>query len=72
MRARTTRYSIALTIHAVNVVNKPQDMEWSSAKITSAKDVKNQPQDTTGGVAVRKAPTNKDQNQELPKKGIDL
>ena len=69
---RTTRYSTALTIHVVNAVNKPQDMEWSSAKITSAKDVKNQPQDTTGGVAVRKAPTNKDQNRELPKKGIDL
>ena len=46
-------------------------MEWSSAKITSAKDVKNQPQDTIGGVAVRKAPTSKDQNQELPKKSID-
>ena len=56
----------------MNVVNKPQDMEWSSAKTTSAKDVKNQLQDTIGGAAVRKAPTNKDQNQELPKKGIDL
>ena len=54
------------------MVNKPQDIEWLSMKITSAKGVKNQPQDTTGGVAVRKAPTNKDQNQELPKKGIDL
>ena len=72
MRARTTRYLITLTIHAVNVVNKPQDMEWSSAKNTSAKGVKNQLQDTIGGAAVRKAPTNKDQNQELPKKGIDL
>ena len=72
MRARTTRYSIAPTIHAVNVVNKPQDMEWSSAKNTFAKCVKNQLQDTIGGAAVRKAPTNKDQFQELPKKGIDL
>ena len=72
MRARTTRYSTALTIHAVNVVNKPQDMEWSSAKNTSAKGVKNQPQDTIGGAVARKALTNKDQNQELPKKGIDL
>ena len=72
MKGKTIRYSTALTIHAVNVVNKPQDMEWSSAKTTSAKGVKNQLQDTIGGAAVRKAPTNKDQNQELPKKGIDL
>ena len=72
MRARTTRYSIAPTIRAVNVVNKPRDTEWSSAKNTFAKCVKNQLQDTIGGAAVRKAPTNKDQNQELPKKGIDL
>ena len=69
---RTIKYLTALTIYAVNMVNKPQDMEWSSAKITSAKDVKNRPQDTIGGVAVRKALTNKDQNQGLPKKGIDL
>ena len=57
---RTTRYSIALTIHVANVVNKPQNMEWSSAKITSAKSVKNQPQDTIGGAVARKALTNKD------------
>ena len=56
----------------MNVVNKPQDMEWSSAKTTSAKGVKNQPQDTIGGAVARKALTNKDQNQELPEKGIDL
>ena len=56
----------------MNVANKPQDMEWSSAKSTFAKCVKNQLQDTIGGAAVRKAPTNKDQFQELPKKGIDL
>ena len=72
MRARTTRYSIAPTIRVVNVVNKPQDMEWSSTKTTSAKGVKNQPQDTIGGAVARKALTNKDQNQELPEKGIDL
>ena len=72
MRERTTRYSTALTIHAVNVANKPQDMEWSNAKNTFAKCVKNQLQDTIGGAAVRKALTNKDQNQELSKKGIDL
>ena len=47
-------------------------MEWSSAKNTFAKCVKNQLQDTIGGAVVRKALTNKDQNQELPKKGIDL
>ena len=52
----------------MNVVNKPQDMEWSSAKNTSAKDIKNQLQDTIGGAAARKALTNKDQNQESPKK----
>ena len=68
MRARTTRYSIALTIHAVNAVNKPQDMEWSSAKNTSVKGVKNQLQDIISGAATRKALTNKDQNQESPKK----
>ena len=56
----------------VSVVNKPQDTEWSSAKNTSAKCVKNQLHDTIGEAAVRKALTNKDQNQELPKKGIDL
>ena len=72
MRARTIKYSTALTIHAVNAVNKPQDMEWSSAKNTSVKGVKNQLQDIIGGAAARKALTNKDQNQELPKKGIDL
>ena len=72
MRAKTIKYSTALTIHAVNVANKPQDMEWSSAKNTFAKCVKNQLQDTIGGAAVRKAPTNKDQFQELPKKGINL
>ena len=72
MRARTIKYLTAFTIHAVNIVNKPQDMEWSSAKNTSAKGVKNQLQDTIGGAAVRKALTNKDQNQELPKKGISL
>ena len=43
-------------------------MEWSSAKNTSVKGVKNQLQDTIGGAAVRKALTNKDQNQESPKK----
>ena len=68
MRARTTKYLTALTIHAVNAVNKPRDTEWSSAKNTFAKCVKNQLQDTIGGAAVRKALTNKDQNQELPKK----
>ena len=62
----------ALTIHVVNVANKPQDMEWSSATNISAKYVKNQPQDTIGGAVVRKDLTNKDQNQGLPKKGIDL
>ena len=62
----------ALTIHVVNAVNKPQDMEWSSAKNTFAKCVKNQLQDTIGGAAVRKALTNKNQFQELPKKGINL
>ena len=72
MREKTIKYSTALTIHAVNAVNKPQDMEWSSAKNTFAKCVKNQLQDTIGGAAVRKALTNKDQFQELPKKGIDL
>ena len=72
MREKTIKYSTALTIHAVNAVNKPQDMEWSSAKSTFAKCVKNQLQDTIGGAAVRKALTNKDQNQGLPKKGIDL
>ena len=72
MRARTTKYLTALTIHAVNVVNKPRDTEWSSAKNTFAKCVKNQLQDTIGGAAVRKALTNKDQNQASPKKGIDL
>ena len=51
-----------------NAVNKPQDMEWSSAKNTSAKGVKNQLQDTIGGAVARKALTNKDQNQESPKK----
>ena len=69
---RTIKYLTALTIHAVNAVNKPQNMEWLNAKNTSAKDVKNQLQDTIGGAAVRKALTNKDQNQKLPKKGIDL
>ena len=69
---KTIKYSTALTIHAVNAVNKPQDMEWLSAKNTFAKCVKNQLQDTIGGAAVRKALTNKDQNQASPKKGIDL
>ena len=69
---RTIRYSTALTIHAVNAVNKPRDMEWSSVKNTFAKCVKNQLQDTIGGAAARKALTIKDQNQESPKKGIDL
>ena len=46
-------------------------MEWSSAKNTSAKGVKNQLQDIINGAAAKKALTNKDQNQELPKKGID-
>ena len=68
MREKTIRYSTALTIHAVNVANKPQDMEWSSAKNTFAKCVKNQLQDTIGEAAARKALTNKDQNQESPKK----
>ena len=68
---RTTGYSTALTIYVVNVVNKPQDMEWSNAKNTSAKCAKNQLQDTIGGVAVRRALTNKDQSQELPKEGIN-
>ena len=72
MKGKTIRYLTALTIHAVNVVNKPQDMEWLNTRTTFAKGAKNQLQDTIGGVAVRKAPTNKDQNQELPKKGIDL
>ena len=72
MKGKTIRYLTALTIHTVNVVNKPQDMEWSSAKTTSAKGVKNQPQDTIGEAVTRKALTNKDQNQELPKKGINL
>ena len=56
----------------MNAVNKPQDMEWSSVKNTSVKGVKNQLQDTIGGAVARKAPTNKNQNQESPKKGIDL
>ena len=47
-------------------------MEWLSAKNISAKCAKNQLQDTIGGAAVRKTPTNKDQFQKLPKKGIDL
>ena len=68
MREKTIKYSTALTTHAVNAVNKPQDMEWSSAKNTSAKGVKNQLQDTIGGAAARKALTNKDQNQELSEK----
>ena len=72
MKARTIKYLTALTIHVANAVNKPQDMEWSSAKNTSAKGVKNQLQDTIGGAVARKALTNKDQNQELPEKGIDL
>ena len=72
MRAKTIKYSTALTIHVVNVVNKPQDTEWLSAKNTFAKCVKNQLQDTIGRVVVRKALTNKDQFQELPKKSIDL
>ena len=72
MRARTTKYLTALTIHVENAVNKPQDMEWLSVKNTFAKCVKNQLQDTIGGAAGRKALTNKDQFQELPKKGIDL
>ena len=67
MKARTTRYSTALTIHMVNAVNKPQDMEWSNAKNTSAKCAKNQLQDTIGGVAMRRALINRDQSQELPK-----
>ena len=68
MKGKTIRYSTALTIYVVNAVNKPQDMEWSSAKNTSVKGVKNQLQDTIGGAVARKALTNKDQNQELPKK----
>ena len=67
MRARTTKYLTALTIHVENAVNKPQDMEWSSVKNTSVKGVKNRLQDTIGGAAARKALTNKDQNQESPK-----
>ena len=69
---KTIKYLTALIIHAVNAVNKPQDIEWSSVKNTSAKGVKNQLQDTIGGAAARKALTNKDQNQASPKKGIDL
>ena len=69
---KTIKYLTALTIHVANMVNKPQDMEWLSAKNTSTKCVKNQLQDTIGGAAVREAPTSKDQNQELPKKGINL
>ena len=61
MRVRTIKYSTTLTIYVVNVVNKPQDMEWSSAKNTSAKCAKNQLQDTIGGATVRKALINKDQ-----------
>ena len=67
MKGKTIRYSTALTIHAVNVVNKPQDMEWSNARTTFAKGAKNQLQDTIGGVAMRRALINKDQSQELPK-----
>ena len=47
-------------------------MEWLSAKNTFVKCVKNQFQDIIGEAAVRKALTNKDQFQELSKKGIDL
>ena len=72
MRARTIKYLTALTTHVVNVVNKSQDTEWSSVKNTSIKCVKNQLQDTISGAAMRKALINKDRNQELPKKGIDL
>ena len=69
---RTIKYSTVLTIHVVNAVNKPQDTEWSSAKNTFAKCVKNQLQDTIGRVVVRRALTNKDQFQKLPRKDIDL
>ena len=68
MRVRTIKYLTVFTIHVAATANKPQDIEWSSAKITSAKGVKNQLQDTIGGAVARKALTNKDQNQELPKK----
>ena len=72
MREKTIRYLTALTIYVENMVNKPQNMEWSSVKSTSTKCVKNQLQDIIGEVAVRRALTNKDQFQELPKRGIDL
>ena len=55
MRVRTIKYLTALTIHVANVVNKPQDMEWSSVKNISAKCAKNQLQDTISGVVMRRA-----------------
>ena len=72
VKDKTTPYLTAPTTHAVPVTNKPRDMEWSSAKNTSVKHARNQLQDITGRVAARRASTNKDQFQELPKKGIDL
>ncbi|PAV16026.1 RNA polymerase II associated 3 [Pyrrhoderma noxium] len=62
------RVAIMNHIWSLNVVNKLQDMEWSNMKNTSAKCAKNRLQDTIGGVAVRRALTNKDQFQELLKK----
>ena len=72
VKDKTTLYSTAPIIYIVAVVNKPQDMEQLNVKSTSIKYTKNWPQDTIGGVIVRRALTNKDQFQELPKKGIDL
>ena len=60
MRVRTIKYSTALTIHVMNVVNKPQDIEWLNARSTFAKYAKNQLQDTIGEVVIRRALTNKD------------
>ena len=43
------------------------DIEWSNMKDTFAKYAKNQLQNITGGVVVKKTLTSEDQSQELPK-----
>ena len=55
VKDKTILYSTALIIHIAAVVKKPQDMEWLNVKNTSAKYAKNWPQDTIGGVMVKKA-----------------
>ena len=72
MKDKTILYLTAPIIHVAAVVNKPQGMEWSNVKNTFTKYAKNWPQDTIGGVVMRKALINENQSQELPKKGIDL